>query len=196
MIRKHWFFFALALVAFSACGSNGFDFARSSSGVETTLTVTGTPGETPVGIQPGTETPIQGSDDSGGVTVAAGNEPPTTEPGVEEPSPPKGGGSESPSDGSGCFVLRAIATGVSAAWVKLNGEEVLAPSEFHNTDVVLNRDVSLNEGNNVLELRIAGSPADSLKVQIWNCTEDPSVLLFEKELVRTTGKPASSSDGL
>jgi hypothetical protein len=106
------------------------------------------------------------------------------EPG--DPNPPGGG---DPADG--CFTMRVISEGCSAAWIRLNGEDIFRPDSFHNEDrLVLDRRISPKRGANQVEIRLAGSPGDSLEVQIFDCDEDPAKLLMSVEVIRTKGKPA------
>jgi hypothetical protein len=95
-----------------------------------------------------------------------------------------------------CTTMRLISRGVSAARVVLNGEDVFTPSDFQNTDFTKDKTVNLQSGTNELEILLIGEPGDSLTVQIFNCSVDPSQLIYSKTLTRVAGKPQSSDDSL
>lgn len=91
-----------------------------------------------------------------------------------------------------CTKMVVASKGVSSARITLNDEEIFGPSDFHNKNITLEESVNLKSGTNTLSVRLAGSPGDQLLIRIYNCSTDPSTLLYETVVNRTAGQPNTS----
>jgi hypothetical protein len=180
---------ALLTSMLAACGSNtGFSYVGVDQKLAVSTDGSGTPSVT------GGDTTVSGG--AGGDDVWVGEEP--------TPPPTSGGGTEGDDDGDGigngddelpglCTKMVVVSHGVSSARIALNGVDVFAPSDFHNENITLEKSVNLKDGENSLSIRLAGSPGDQLLVRIYDCSTDPSTLLFEKVVTRTAGQPNTGS---
>lgn len=92
-----------------------------------------------------------------------------------------------------CTAMVVSTVGVSSATVILNGEEIFTPDDFKNEDITLTENVNLQEGSNTMSVRLTGSAGDQLNVRIYNCSKDPSELIFESTVTRTAGSPDTDS---
>ncbi|HLG19128.1 MAG TPA: hypothetical protein VI895_04835 [Bdellovibrionota bacterium] len=93
-----------------------------------------------------------------------------------------------------CTELCATAYGVSSAVVSLNDVVIFDQSDFHNKDQVLCEQVSLESGENTLDAKLTGSPGDKLVMDIYDCSKEPKVKLYETTaLVRDAGPPNTVS---
>ncbi|MFH1017950.1 MAG: hypothetical protein V1798_07195 [Pseudomonadota bacterium] len=205
-----WFVFLTLGVFFLGCTQHyGFQTAGT---LTTGLTVSQTPGgdltvapsDTPPSIIPEVKPPDGGVNTPGDGSTEPGSEPPSdTDPPTIIPP-----GTE-PGEGSSCATLRVIAHQVTAAWVYMNDALILGPSDIDKGDaVIVDRNIDLSEGDNTLALRIAGKPNGKLNdqgtcaleadgaqmtVQIWDCSKDPSVKVFELSVIRCTKAPQEAS---
>lgn len=89
----------------------------------------------------------------------------------------------------GAFRVRVISTGVSSGFVKLNDEELLGPSDFHNTSFDRTIVVALND-ENTIEYEIRGQPGDQICVRVFELNDDDSEAgIYEGCVDRTAGPP-------
>lgn len=91
----------------------------------------------------------------------------------------------------GTFRLRIISTGVSSGFVKLNDEEILGPSDFHNKSFDQTTVISLFD-ENTIEYEIRGQPGDQICVRVYEITEDednPERGIYEGCVDRSAGPP-------
>ncbi len=89
------------------------------------------------------------------------------------------------------FRMTIASMGVSSAFVKLNGDELFGPSDFHNKSFEKTVRVSLLTNNqNEIEVEVRGSPGDQLCVRIYEVTGDglPNEF-FNRCVDRTAGPP-------
>ncbi len=88
-----------------------------------------------------------------------------------------------------CTKMVVTSRGISSARIILNDEEIYSPNDFKNKDFKESRYVNLNDGDNNIQIRLAGSPGDQINVRFYNCSEDPVELVFETTVTRTAGAP-------
>ncbi|MGM0576686.1 MAG: hypothetical protein ACQEXJ_13235 [Myxococcota bacterium] len=92
-------------------------------------------------------------------------------------------------EGGSCpdFELRIYNTGVSAAWVMVDGIDVVRPNAFP-TDEPIVVPLEVSPGSNTLEIggRVAGSPEDVLHLKV---VDDTGEVWLHEVIVRKKGKP-------
>lgn len=90
---------------------------------------------------------------------------------------------------TGDFRLKVISTGVSSGFVKLNDEQLLGPSDFHNQSFEVTLPVGLFL-ENTIEFEIRGKPGDQLCVRVFEVeTDDSERGIYEGCVDRTAGPP-------
>ncbi len=90
---------------------------------------------------------------------------------------------------AGNFDLRVISTGVSSGFVKLNDQELLGPSDFHNKSFDQTIVITLQD-ENTIEYEIRGKPGDQLCVRVFQLNDDESERgIYEGCVDRTAGPP-------
>lgn len=90
---------------------------------------------------------------------------------------------------AGTYRLRVISTGVSSGFVKLNDEEILGPSDFHNKSFDETVGITLQD-ENTIEYEIRGKPGDQLCVRVFELNDDDSERgIYEGCVDRTAGPP-------
>jgi hypothetical protein len=93
----------------------------------------------------------------------------------------------------GDFRLKVVSSEVSSGFVKLNDEELLGPSDFHNVSFEQLFYVTLYDENEV-EVEVRGSPGDQLCVRFYEVLEDESERgIFERCVDREAGPPNNVS---
>ena len=89
----------------------------------------------------------------------------------------------------GNFILTLKSYGLSSGFVRLNSDEILSPSDFKNADFERHINVGLYN-TNTIEAEVRGKPGDKLCLSVYeDQVEGPDRLIYERCLIRTTGKP-------
>jgi hypothetical protein len=78
---------------------------------------------------------------------------------------------------------------VSAAVITLNGQQIFRPSEFNRKVSGLNRQVVLQNGENILEVNVRGEPGTHLTLELYQKDAQICRALGPQTFVRATGKP-------
>lgn len=103
------------------------------------------------------------------------------------------------SDPAGQFFLRitnGTAEGthrVSSAVIKLNGQEVLRPSELNQKVPGLSRQINVMSGENVLEVRPRSIPGSFITVEIYRLEGNTCRAFGPHTFIRATGKPVTEN---
>lgn len=63
--------------------------------------------------------------------------------------------------------------GVSAAWIKIDGEKIFKPCDFNPHVTDLQKTVPLAAGEHELKVRVSSCPGSSLTIEIRACAEQP-----------------------
>ncbi len=99
------------------------------------------------------------------------------------------------SDATGPFFLRIIngtddgTHRVSSAVIRLNGQDILRPSELNQQVSGLNRQIVLLQGENLLDVRLRSVPGSSITIEIYRQSGNICRAFGPHTFIRATGKP-------
>ena len=99
------------------------------------------------------------------------------------------------SDATGPFFLRIIngtddgTHRVSSAVIRLNGQDILRPSELNQKASGLNRQIALLQGENLLDVRLRSVPGSSITIEIYRQSGNICRAFGPHTFIRATGKP-------
>ena len=103
------------------------------------------------------------------------------------------------SDVTGQFFLRitnGTADGthrVASAVIKLNGQEVLRPSELNQQVAEINRQINLKSGENTLDVRLRSIPGSHVTIEIYRLGGHTCRTFGPHTFIRATGKPVTEN---
>ncbi len=82
---------------------------------------------------------------------------------------------------------------VSSAHVKLNGKEIFRPFQFNQRVAILNRQVSLEPGENLLEVELRGAPGSFITIEIFRLPPKACSIFGPYPFIRDRKKPGEET---
>ncbi len=78
---------------------------------------------------------------------------------------------------------------VSSARVRLNGKEIFRPSQFNQQIATLDRQISLEKGENLLEVELRSAPGSFITIEIFCLPPKVCSIFGPHQFIRAKGKP-------